>query len=295
MCRFVLYLGPPLMVSSLVTEPAHSLINQSIHSLERDEPLNGDGFGLAWYVPQVRGEPGLFRSVTPAWSNANLQSLADVTRSPCILAHVRAATQGLLVSEMNCHPFVRGRYSFMHNGDLGGFARIRRDVVNALSEETYDQIRGSTDSEHLFALVHDALELPADAATAPGDGACSQMSAAIVRGIDRALGFVRAAGVEEHSYLNVAMSDGTSAVACRYTTDVAENADSLYIHTGRRYVCEDGTCRMIEPEAGQGAVLVSSEPLSADPGWTSVPVNHIVSIHPRDGLRVAPWPLPAPA
>ncbi len=53
MCRFVMYMGPPLTLASLITEPVNSLINQSIHSREQAEPLNGDGFGVAWYAPRL--------------------------------------------------------------------------------------------------------------------------------------------------------------------------------------------------------------------------------------------------
>src|ERR1044071_4844098 len=103
MCRFVLYHGTPITLASLVTEPGHSIIKQSIHASETEEPLNGDGFGVAWYVPELSQQPGVFRSVSPAWSNQNLLDLARVTRSRCVLAHVRAATSGLPVSETNCH------------------------------------------------------------------------------------------------------------------------------------------------------------------------------------------------
>src|SRR5690349_16561066 len=93
-CRFTFYRGEPLPLAQLITEPVHSLIHQSFHSDEREEPLNGDGFGLAWYV-DGSAEPALFRAVTPAWSNRNLRELARVTTSGCVLAHVRAATQVL--------------------------------------------------------------------------------------------------------------------------------------------------------------------------------------------------------
>jgi len=46
MCRFAAYLGPEIFISSLVTEPHHSIIHQSYHAKERIEPLNGDGFGI---------------------------------------------------------------------------------------------------------------------------------------------------------------------------------------------------------------------------------------------------------
>lgn len=284
MCRFIMYLGPTLAVSTLVTEPAHSLINQSIHAQERDEPLNGDGFGVAWYVPELPSQPGLFRSVTPAWSNANLQRLAPVTRSRCILAHVRAATQGLGVHEANCHPFVAGGVSFMHNGDLGGFSSIRRTLLQSLSDEAFNSIRGSTDSEHIFALVIEELANLGD--VSPSE----RLSTALVAGVSRALDMVRAADVREHSYLNIAMADGTHAVACRFTTDAPQHADSLYVHTGRRYVCENGICRMLDAEAEDQAVVISSEPLSSDPGWAPIPVNHIVSVQRGGRVRIEPWP-----
>ena len=284
MCRFVLYLGPPLAVSSLVTEPEHSLIRQSVSAREREEPLNGDGFGLAWYVPEAPHQPGLFRSITPAWSNANLQQLAPVTRSRCILAHVRAATQGLGVSEANCHPFVRHGLTFMHNGDLGGFTGIRRSLLSSLSDDAFEGIGGSTDSEHLFALILDELR------RGPAPASCAQLAAALVAGVRRAIGLVRAAGLTDHSYLNIAMSDGANAVACRFTTDDPAHADSLYLHTGRRYVCEDGLCRMLDAEADHHAVIIASEPLSGDPGWTPIPVNHLVSVGCGGQVSVDAWP-----
>lgn len=51
MCRFTFYLGEEIGVADLVTRPENSLIHQSTHARERPEPLNGDGFGLVWYVP----------------------------------------------------------------------------------------------------------------------------------------------------------------------------------------------------------------------------------------------------
>ena len=68
MCRFALYLGSPIRISSLITDPVNSIIHQSFHSHEREEPLNGDGFGLAWYVPELTDEPAIFKDVSPAMS-----------------------------------------------------------------------------------------------------------------------------------------------------------------------------------------------------------------------------------
>ncbi len=291
MCRFVLYQGPPLTIASLVTEPEHSIINQSYKALETEEPLNGDGFGVAWYVPELSERPGVFRSVSPAWSNANLLDLARITKSHCVLAHVRAATPGLPVAEINCHPFASGRYCFMHNGDIARFQQIRRRLLSDLTDDAFNAIRGVTDSEHLFGVFLDEIH---DAES--NDGV--EEGAALARGLERAVGrvvaLVREAkahlppppGSEDECYINVAVSDGRCSAACRFAT--VPEPSSLYYHTGRRYVCDGGSCRMIEPEAGHGAVIVSSERLSEDPGWSKVPPNHVVVVRKNNTAHVRP-------
>ncbi len=277
MCRFILYTGPTLSLASLVTEPSHSLIRQSISSKETEEPLNGDGFGLAWYAHDVSPEPAVFRSVTPAWNNHNLLSLARVTRSATVLAHVRAATSGLPVTELNCHPFTFGPYAFMHNGDVGGFTGVRRRLLATLSDEAFGAIRGTTDSEHLFAMFLDRIPLVRE----KHDRAL-MLAEALRRTLADLLDLQREWGIEEPNYLNLAVTDGSAAVAVRFTTDAPEHASSLHLHAGRRYVCEGGVCRMLVAESrdhdAPSAVIVSSEPLSDDPGWDMVPANHMVLI-----------------
>jgi len=272
MCRFTFYHGPPLSLSALITEPENSIIHQSFHSDEREEPLNGDGFGIAWYA---RGsEPGVFRAVTPAWNNANLISLAKVVESSCVLAHVRAATQVRSVSEANCHPFTAGPYAFMHNGDLGGFASLRRALLARLSDEAFGRLLGQTDSEHLFALVLDRL-------TAMGTEASVQnLAEALRKGMQEALDLVERYAPDKNSYLNVVLTNGKVAVASRFTTEADYEGESLYWNSGKRYVCEEGLCRMVTPDPAGSAVIVSSERLSEDPGWEAVPRNHLLLVGP---------------
>lgn len=281
MCRFVFYLGSPIALGSLLTEPANSLIHQSFHSHERDEPLNGDGFGVAWYVPGHE-EAVCFRSVTPAWSNQNLRDLARVTASGCVLAHVRAATQSLQVSEANCHPFRRRQYTFMHNGDVGGFDRLRRPLLGGLSDEAFAGVRGTTDSEHFFAVVLDELVRRGDPREPAG------MAAAFRAAVERLLELRERHAPDEHVYLNALLADGRSAVACRFTTDAPENADSLYRHCGRAYTCEDGLCKMVAARGHGEAAIVSSEPLSDDPGWESVPVGSFVLLEGSEVAAIEP-------
>src|SRR3954452_1607723 len=100
-CRWVGYCGKPIRLEELLYEPPHSLIEQSRASGE-EHLANADGFGVGWYGH--REQPGLFRSVAPAWGDRNFRDLCAQVTSHLFLAHVRAAT-GTAVQETNCHPF----------------------------------------------------------------------------------------------------------------------------------------------------------------------------------------------
>ncbi len=281
MCRFTLYLGPTIRLASLVVEPKHSIIDQSAHSRDQEEPLNGDGFGIAWYAPAMSDEPALFRSVTPAWNNSNLLELARVVESHIIFAHVRAATKHGGQSEANCHPFRHGKFAFMHNGDIGDFTQLRRPLLNTLSDAAFQGIDGNTDSEHLFAVVVDELEQSTETGL-------ERLATALQKAIARVVALGRQHGLTTHSYLNLALSDGECAVTCRFTTEPDYDGESLFVHTGRLYVCHQGVCRMLAPTNGRGCVLVSSEPLSEDRGWQAIPRNSMVLVTKAGTTSVQP-------
>ncbi|MCA1779266.1 MAG: class II glutamine amidotransferase [Xanthomonadaceae bacterium] len=271
MCRFTYYLGDEITVADLVTRPENSLIHQSTHASERLEPLNGDGFGLVWYVPDDPN-PARFRSLTPAWSNANLAELARVTKSKCIMAHVRAATSGEFdVAEDNCHPFRCDRFAFMHNGDVQAFSKIRRPLMDSLSDSGFSSVRGNTDSEHMFAIAMEHLRGHED------ESSCDLLAEALHATVKRILELLDKHAPNTHAYLNLVLTDGENAAACRFSTD--ENyIDSLYINQGSRYLCDNGVCVMAEPGDDGSAVLISSEPLNDGPRWKAIPRNHVALV-----------------
>lgn len=265
MCRFTLYLGEPIRLSSLLLEPEHSLIRQSTHSREREEPLNGDGFGVGWYAPEAGLEPAVFRSITPAWNNRNLVSLTRVVSSGCILAHVRAATQSSGVNEANCHPFRFRSHLFMHNGDVGNFRKVRRHMLSGVRDEAFENVYGSTDSEHVFALVNDEM-LRAPSWVDAG----ARMAGALQAAIARVVALVAEHGDGEPSYLNCALSDGHDAVVSRFSSAPGETPESLYYYAGAMYPSIDGRVAR--------SVVVSSERLTEDPAWREIPPNHMIRL-----------------
>jgi predicted glutamine amidotransferase len=274
-------MGPPITLDLLTTRPAHSIINQSFNSRMRTEPLNGDGFGIAWYVPEISPEPAQFRSIRPAWNNVNLIHLARVSSSPVILAHVRAATKGSGVSETNCHPFGVGRHAFMHNGSIAQFQQVRRRLRDSLSDDAYLSIHGTTDSELLFALFRD--QLSRQSAERPIEAMADALRATI-RDVETLTADI---GTAQNSLLNMAVSDGERSAVTRYATGKGR-APSLYYQTGSRYVCEHSLCRMVNDDETSRAVLVASEPLTDDKYWSEVPPNHMVLIDQEIKLRVEP-------
>lgn len=281
MCRFLFYVGNPIHLSSLITEPEHSLIRQSFKSEQRKEPLNGDGFGVAWYAPEALPDAAVFRSMTPAWSNQNLLCLSKAIKSSCVLAHVRAASVGTSVNESNTHPFVHGPYSFMHNGSVADFWQHRRELLNLLDDEHYQLVRGVTDTECLFA--HILQEIGQQSAVT-----AEHMAHALESSTARLLGELERVGENKTSRINAVLSNGKEAVACRYTTASDQPAESLYLHTGAIYTCRSGTPKLIEARTHEQSVIVASEPLTREGTWQEVPNNSLVMVDAGRTISVRP-------
>lgn len=282
MCRFTLYLGEPIVLGALLVAPKNSLVHQSLHSEILTARVHGDGFGVAWYASALSPEPAVFRCVTPAWNNENLRHLTRVTESAAILAHVRAASKDSVISESNCHPFAAGRLAFAHNGYLSQFPKVRREISNRLSERTYSAIHGSTDSEYIFALFREHYGRMGGA---PGT---AKLAGALRATVEELRSLLEELEVDETSYLNLAVTDGEVAAACRVTTGPPTEALSLHVCVGKRYSIEAGNCQLSNSEEGSGAVLISSEPLCEDEAWKTIAPNHLVTATAGGGFETEP-------
>ncbi len=273
------YKGTPIVIDNLLYKPNNSLINQSLHAREIEEPLNGDGFGLGWYVPEVNNEPVTFVSVNPAWSNRNLRNLAPKIKTDCLVAHVRAASVGE-VSESNCHPFQYKNLLMAHNGGIEDFSLVKRKIRDPLSNELYNWIKGQTDSEHIFAyflhhLTHNHRIIDTNA---------------VADSFEATFGFVQRlmaeAGIKDPAYLNMVVTNGLFIVATRWVSDPNEEPLTMYHSEGSRYVVEDGVTRLEAPEDDDHAVLVVSEKLTDGPEWTLIPKNHLVMVEQNLNVRI---------
>jgi len=308
MCRFLLYSGPEVLVSSVVIDPDHGMIQQSSNAHDSVTPLNADGFGVAWYVPSISPIPACFRDASPAWSNQNLKQITRVSKSHCIFAHVRAASLGI-VMQTNCHPFTFKNLTFMHNGTVPNYKFIKRKMQTSLSDRAFQLIQGTTDSEMMFAMfvthferivgeqgkedeAYDSRDYTQDMATALR-GMLHEVHKFALE-YENSLTNPGVAvqledGADDLPYtttigrLNVAVTDGNSTVAARYVSSDPTTAHTLYYTKGSNIEYKGKKCCVSKctKTNSQQMVIVSSEPLGSQFACEVVPVNHMVLTGPN--------------
>jgi predicted glutamine amidotransferase len=252
MCRWIAYSGPSIYLDELMVRPENSLIEQSKDANKAKSAINADGFGIGWYASQP--QPGLFRDVYPAWNDENLLNVCQQIRSHLFFGHVRAST-GSAINRSNCHPFRHENLLFMHNGQIGGFEKIRRELAMSVQPEFYSRLQGTTDSELLFFL-------------AVGNGLKDDPEQALAKTVSDVLEIMAANKITEPLRLTTAVSDGDNIYAVRFATDA--HPPSLFYGTDTRIAKSDSDC------------LILSEPLDeVASSWAKVPPSSFLTA--RDG------------
>ncbi len=254
MCRHLAYIGPPVPLRTLLTDPPHGLYRQSwAPRMQRHGTVNADGFGVGWYAD---GDPvpARYRRAVPIWGDPSLPDLARVTRSGAVLAAVRGATAGTQADESAAAPFGSGPWLFSHNGVLEGWrswaehASVRENgsAPPALGGTTplqppgvFGDMEAMVDSAFLWALVLGRLRA--------GMAADLALAATIVS-------IEEAGGARRFNFL---LTDGQSIAA------TAAGDTLWYRRSG-------------------GAVTVASEPGDDEPGWTEVPDRQVLTAAPSE-------------
>jgi len=254
MCRFIAYSGESTFMNTLIFEASNSLVHQSKQSRMRVNPLNGDGFGVGWYPEHNDPIPGTFVSIEPAWSNRNLGQIAAKIPTRHFFAHVRDASIGMPVSQSNCHPFQYGPYLWMHNGRLDQFSRFRRLILNDLSDQAFDFIKGNTDSECAFAMFLDEIDFDPAASFA-------KLQQAMKTTIAKINNYRKEVKADTNAFINFALSNGQSSLFTRYSSRADVRPASLFY------------------SQTNNSIIVSSEPLSdIKAHWTKVERSTLISI-----------------
>jgi glutamine amidotransferase len=264
--------GQPVLIEELLFKTEHGIVDQSLHARMGAEPTNGDGFGLGWYGGG--NGPAVYRSVSPAWGDRNLRELAAHVESPLFMAHVRAAI-GSPVQETNCHPFRRGNWLFVHNGFIGDFHLLRRDLMLAVDPELFGEIEGSTDTEVVYylALTHGLTEDPL---------AALEATVGLIEGV------ARKRGTAEAVQASFGVSDGTTLWAVRYATDGQPRSlfASADVEAVKRLYPDNPRFQRLTDDDR----LIVSEPFSDLPGlWHEIPESTAVTVGSGGALEQQPF------
>jgi glutamine amidotransferase len=266
------WFGQPVLIDEVLFKTPHGIVDQSLHSRLGAEPTNGDGFGLGWYG--AGDGPGVYRSVEPAWGDANLREIAEHVESPLFMTHVRAAI-GSPIQETNCHPFRHGHWLFVHNGYIADMHVMRRDLMFAIAPELFANVNGSTDTEVVFhlALTFGLEDDP-------------------IAALEQTIGFIEATarrlGVDDPVQGSFGVSDGTSLWAVRYATNGQPR--SLFasgdVDTVRGLYPDN---ERLQKLAHDDRVIVS-EPFSDLPGaWDEIPPATAVTLRRGEGVETRPF------
>ena len=259
MCRLLAYQGLPISLEKLLYNHEHSLIIQSYKPQEMiSGTVNADGFGMGWYRPLHDTEPFTYKSTVPIWNDINLPSLSRYVESGCMVSYVRSATLGQALDLSNCQPFQYQRLLFIHNGKIDKFRQtLYRPIRSQLSDEIYQWVNGTTDSEHIFALVLNELQ------SNPGKSLEQAMHLTLLNLKELADTY------NTCSYANLVVSDGNRLVACRFSTKPP--SPSLY------WLQNDVNF--------SNSVIIASEPLFKG-NWNSFPENSILSVGENSDIKI---------
>jgi glutamine amidotransferase len=294
MCRVLGYLGRPVSLGGILFDADSALVNQCHSPRMMKSFLNLAGFGMAaWDDRSVHGdEPFTYHVTALPNYDRNLRNMTRKLEPTCVLAHVRGVVGRAITSPQNLHPFLFEDAGFVmaHNGHLRSFDEMRYDLLDHVPATISRQIKGTTDSEWIYAML---LAQLGDRAAAPSAQELVEATVAVLE----ILRDVRARNrIETCSPINLFMATGDALVATRFVMDYGwyPHDDqmlhldlpyvSLWYTVGRAYENYDGDWQMLAAEEQPQSMLIASEPLTADTStWQEVPEYSVLSVSTEAG------------
>jgi predicted glutamine amidotransferase len=256
-----------------------------------DPPATFDGWGIGFFQG---GEVLLQRRPKPPTEPVDFYALTRDLRTDVIVGHVRAGTVGKPKNE-NTHPFRFRSWLFAHHGTIPAFDSIRDELLNDVPDFLRRNIRGQTDSEHLFhlllAFLHDASKLDDVNVTTAVVAEALRSTTAL---IDR---MVTKHGHDPRSECDIALTNGRILLATRRGRPV------YYNHTTSIKDCP--VCRDQTPEFGREpkridhehlrSVVIVADPPATPPGapWQEIPDGSIISVSHELGVELTALANPA--
>ncbi|MBN1208505.1 MAG: class II glutamine amidotransferase [Myxococcaceae bacterium] len=257
MCRLFGFRSavPAAVHPALVTEKNSLVIQSREHK---------DGWGIAAYGAEPR--PKVAHGVGPAHSDPDFHRVSSLVSSHTVVAHVRLASVGA-VELRNSHPFLYGRWSFVHNGTLKNFEQHRPALESLIRPELRTNIRGTTDSERCFHIFLTRLEARG---AIEGPMRAEDVATALAETMGLVSALTDAPG-QERSAMNFLVTNGEVMVATRRNR-------TLFISEGRRST----SCHQARLRHGTqlDQLLIASEALCGNhTAWNEISEEEIIGVN----------------
>jgi predicted glutamine amidotransferase len=255
MCRLFGFRSavPAAVHPSLVTQKNSLVIQSREHK---------DGWGIAAYGADP--SPRVAHGVGAAHSDPDFHRVSSLVSSHTVVAHVRLASVGA-VEVRNSHPFLHGRWSFVHNGTLRDYSEHQQAIEALIAPELRVNIQGSTDSERCLYLFLSRLAAKSPLET---PARVEEVARALSETMQLVADITDKPG-QPRSAMNFLVTDGQVMVATR-------RHRTLFLSDGRHAACGKTSLR-----AGTQLeqLLIASEALCGNQtGWDEVAEEEMVGV-----------------
>ena len=273
MCRlYAMHANEPTRVECGLVKAQNALMAQSQGDMEG--MMHGHGWGVADYPD---GVPVIEKQVWAAYHGEHFAKAAARVYGRTAVAHVRRATVGATSVE-NTHPFHNGRWIFAHNGTVPNFSRVRDLMLPAIDHFYLDEIRGTTDSEHIFYYLLTLWRNHPE----------EQLLRLVGKGLAQIVQWSRDVDPDARIGLNIVLTDGERLVGSRL-------GRTLW-HLERERIFECAICGRphVHHDAGENyrAVEIASEPIT-DENWQEMADGTVYEVDEDFYLLTRPLALPA--
>ncbi|MBA3537444.1 MAG: class II glutamine amidotransferase [Tatlockia sp.] len=282
MCRVLIYLGKQeVPIFDLIYGPDNALAHQSYAPQLMHHLLNLAGFGFCAWAPHSYDpkQPFYYKTTELPFFDNNLYNLSKKISTTCLLAHVRGVpyTIAETVSEQNIHPFKldNTQLALAHNGGLAQMARMKIVLTGLIKPEIFAQIKGTTDSEWVYALLLSQFTDYTQDISMEEAYTAMKTTLKIIKNIRDEL------NIHEASSLNLFVTNGKYLIVTRFVYDFGCNNNrvhkafleyhSLWATFGETYEIVDGLYKM-RGSGRRNNILFASEPLTVDrTTWIELP------------------------
>lgn len=269
MCRlYGLHANEPTRIECRLVRAQNALMEQSRKDLAGFSNAHGWGVGA-----HPDGVPFVEKQAWAAYHGEHFKKASARVYSRTALAHVRRATVGPPAIE-NTHPFVHGLWLFAHNGTVPNFNLVRDRLLESLDPLHRSEIRGSTDSEHVFRYL---MTLWEHAPQRP-------LLETLRIGLERIIAWCLEIDPKRRIGLNLLWTNGAQMVGSRL------NRTLWYLERDGIVPCEICGEPHVHhsPKKHYRAVEIASEPITSE-NWLQIPNGTLFSVDPDFRLNITPF------